>query len=76
LLQNYSDPQALLKLRAIKKSKTSLHEHLECLQFDQKPKQKPYDKVIKLSKRKKRMLFLGRVKDKYEKKAKKRKGKQ
>ena len=26
--------------------------------------------------RKKRMLFLGRVKDKYEKKAKKRKGKQ
>ena len=76
LLQNYSDPQALLKLRAIKRSKTSLHEHLECLQFDQKPKQKPYDKGIKLSKRKKRMLFLGRVKNKYEKKAKKRKGKQ
>ena len=73
LLQNYFDRQALLKLRAIKKSKTSLHEHLECLQFDQKPKQKLYDKVIKLSKRKKRMIFLGRVKDKYEKKAKKRK---
>ena len=76
VLQNYSDPQALSKLRAIKRSKTSLHEHLECLQCDQKPKQKPYDKLIKLSKRKKRMLFLGRVKNKYEKKAKKRKGKQ
>ena len=76
LLQNYSDPQALLKLRAIKRSKTCLLEHLECLQFDQKPKQKPYDKVIKLSKRKKRMLFLGRVNNKYEKKAKKRKCKQ
>ena len=76
LLQKYSDAQALLELRAIKKSKTSLYEHLNSLQFDQKPKQKSYDKVIKLSKRKKRMLFLGRVKDKYEKKAEKRKGKQ
>ena len=59
LLQKHSDPQALLKLRAIKKSKASLHEHLECLQFDQKPKQKPYVKVIKLSKRKKTHAIFG-----------------
>ena len=34
LLQNYSDPQAPHKRRDIKRSKTSLHEHLVCLQFD------------------------------------------
>ena len=59
LLQNHSDPQALLKLRAFTKSKTSLHEHLESLQFDQKPKHKPYDKVIKLSRRKKTHAIFG-----------------
>ena len=57
----------------MKKQKTALFEHLECLQHDKAPKLKTAREVMRVPKRKKRMLFLGRVRRKYEQKVAKRK---
>ena len=72
LLQKWSDKEALTKLTAMKKEKTALYEHLECLQHDKAPKLKPAREVIRVPKRKKRMFFL--VRRKYEQKVVKREG--
>ena len=76
LLQKCSDKEALTKLTAMRKEKTALYEHLECLQHDEAPKLKlkPARDVMRVHKKKKRMLFLGRVRRKYEHKIAKRKG--
>ena len=73
LLQKSSEKEALTKLTATKKEKTALYEHLESLQHDKAPKLKPARKVMRVPKRK-RMLFLGRVRRKYEQIVAKRKG--
>ena len=74
LLQKSSDKEALTKLTATKKEKTALYEQLESLQHDKAPKLKPAREVMRVPKRKKRMLFLGRVRRKYEQIVAKRKG--
>ena len=74
LLQKCSDKQALTKLTAMKKEKSALYEHLECLQHDKAPKRKPAREAVRVPKRKKRMLFLDRVRRKYEQKVAKRRG--
>ena len=73
LLQKCSDKKALTKLTAMKKENTVLYQHLECLQHDKAPKLKPACEVMRVPKRKKRMLFLGRVRRKYVQKVRKEK---
>ena len=73
LLKKCSDKEALTKVTARKKEETALYEHLECPQHNRAPKLKPAREMMRVSKRKKRILFLGRVRRKYELKLRKEK---
>ena len=75
LLKKYSGKQALSSLSALKKTKTALFEHSDCFQYDDgRSASSTPARDIKVPRRKRRMLFLSRVRAKYNQKAAKRQG--
>ena len=76
LLRKYSDKQALASLSTSKKTKTPNFGLLECFQYDGVYGQasSPKKAEVKCPKRKPRMLFLPRIRVKYQQKVSKKKG--
>ena len=75
LLKKYSEKQALSSLSTLKKTKTALFEHLDCFQYDDgRSASSTLARDIKVPRRKRRMLFLSRVRANYNQKAAKRQG--
>ena len=73
LLKDYSKKQALSSLSTLKKTKRALFEHLDCFKYDDgRSASSTLARELKVPRRKRRMLFLSRVRAKYNQKAAKR----
>ena len=74
LLDTYTDQQTCKKLKKLGKSETALVEHMECFKSDKAPMLQKVQKLRKVPRRKRKMLFLGRVRRKLERVEVSRKG--
>ena len=74
LLNMCTDKQICKKLKKLGMSKTALMEHMECFESDETPRLRKVQKVPKVPMRKRKMLFLGRVRRKLERVEVSRKG--